>query len=389
MAGELRIAVGLVNGFAASTAAKLTLSATRDAPSVARSTPKVYRRPMRALSILLLSDGRPGHYHLAEGVAAAIARQRPVEVVRVSVARRRLLPGRLLTGMLGTSAGPGAVLRAGYGLTRGDLPAKADLVISAGGETIAANVAATRLLGAHNIFCGTLRRVAPEAFSLIVSSYARHATLPRHLVALKPNGIDPDTLRRRDVFDPASGKAPAVAGLLVGGDSGLFHYTQAEWRRLIEFLGSSYRRNGIRWVVSTSRRSPDWIGDAIASLATERDSPIAELIDFRTAGPGTLPKLFGAVEAILCTEDSSTMLSEAVCARLPVVGVSPGDHGFKDDEREYRAFMRDQGWCRFLGLDALEPETFMKALAGVQPLTENHLDRLAGQLAERVPELFQ
>lgn len=344
---------------------------------------------MRALSILLLSDGRPGHYHLAEGVAAAIARQRPVEVVRLTVARRRLLPGRLLTGLLGMASGPGLVLRAGYSLERRDLPAKADLVLSAGGETIAVNVAAARLLDAHNIFCGTLRRLAPEAFSLVVSSYARHATLPRHLVALKPNGIDPDTLLRRGVFDPVSGRAPAIAGLLIGGESGLFHYTQAEWRRLIEFLGSSHRRNGIRWVVSTSRRSPDWVGDAIAALALERDSPIAAFIDFRTAGPGTLPKLFGAVEAILCTEDSSTMLSEAVCARLPVVGVSPQDHGFKDDEREYRTFMRDQGWCRFLGLAALEPDTFMAALAGVRPLAENHLDRLAGQLAERLPELFR
>ena len=65
------------------------------------------------------------------------------------------------------------------------------------------------------------------------------------------------------------------------------------------------------------------VGDALAVMAAEPDSPIAELIDFRTAGPGTLPRIFARAEAILCTEDSSTMLSEAVCARLPVVGVSP------------------------------------------------------------------
>ena len=298
-----------------------------------------------------------------------------------------MMPGRLLGLLVDGRASPERILRAGYGIDAVSLPAKVDIVLSAGGETLAANAAAARLLGARNIFCGTLRRLRPEAFSLVVSSYARHAKLPRHLVALKPNGIDPDTLGRQPTPD-APRASPKRAGLLVGGDSGLFHYTDAEWQRLVGFLDASHRQNGIRWVVSTSRRSPGMVGDALRDLAARPDGPIAEFIDFRSAGPGTLPRLFGAVDTILCTEDSSTMLSEAVCARLPVVGVAPRDHDFKDEEREYRAFMRQQGWCRFLALEALEPERFVAALAEVRPLTENHLDRLAGQLAERLPDLF-
>ncbi len=342
---------------------------------------------MRALSILILSDGRPGHYHLADGVAAAIARRRPIAVTRVALERRRFAPGRLLGALVDRGAPARVILGLGYGLDAGALPKSADLVLSAGGETLAANAAAARLLGARNIFCGTLRRMRADAFSLIVSSYAGHARLPRHLVALKPNGIDPDTLGRR----PAPlrhGQPPKIAGLLIGGDSGLFHYTDAEWQRLIEFLRSSHREQGIRWVVSTSRRTSAAVGDAVQALAADANGPIAEFIDFRSAGAGTLPRLFGAVDAILCTEDSSTMISEAVCARLPVVGVAPRDHNFKDDEREYRAFMRDQGWCRFMALDALEPAGFVRALGEVRPLTENHLDRLAQQLSERLPDLF-
>ncbi len=189
---------------------------------------------MRDLRILLLSDGRPGHYHLAEGVAAAIARRRPVRVERLEVRRRRLLPGRTLAWLLKGKSGAAAatVLRLGFGIAPGKLQ-PADLVLSAGGETLAANVAAARILGVPNIFCGTLRRVAPEALSLVVSSYARHAGLPRHLVTLKPNGIDPDRLgATRPAWDPRTGRAPALAGLLVGGDSGFFHYTPQEWHRL-------------------------------------------------------------------------------------------------------------------------------------------------------------
>lgn len=343
---------------------------------------------MRSLSILILSDARPGHYHLSEGVAAALARRRPVATQTITIARRRQMPGRMLAAALGLGLSPAAVLRLGYGVDALSLPA-ADVVISAGGDTLAANVAAARLLGATNIFCGTLRHFPAEAFGLVVSSYARHTRLPRHLVALKPNGIDPDTLPQRprgQPFGPA--QAPRRAGLLVGGPSGLFQWRPDEWQSLSAFLVASHRGLGIEWVVSTSRRTPAAVADELQALARRPSGPIAELIDFREAGPGTLPRLFGAVEAILATEDSSTMLSEAVCARLPVVGVSPQAHAFKDEEAEYRAFLTEQGWCRCLPLAALTPATFLAALAEVRPLRENHLDRLAADLALRLPELL-
>jgi hypothetical protein len=83
------------------------------------------------------------------------------------------------------------------------------------------------------------------------------------------------------------------------------------------------------------------------------------------------------------------MLSEAVCARLPVVGVAPAEHDFKEEEREYRALMTAEGWCRSVPLATLTPDSFLAALAEVRPLAENHLDRLAAALTERLPELFR
>jgi uncharacterized protein len=339
---------------------------------------------LRPLQILILSDGRPGHYHLSEGVAAAIARRRPVAIDRLVIRKPRWLPGawlaalvqgrtidRLLARLLGAASGP----------------ASADLVISAGGDTLAANVLAARRLGAANVYCGTLRRLDPGHFSLIVTSYARHATRPRHLVCLKPSGFDPDAIedRRRQRGEATT---PQTAGLLIGGDSGHFRFEAADWQRLTAFVIDAHVRNGIRWIVSTSRRSSDAIADTMASLAARPNGPIAEFIDFRTAGPGTLPRVFESVDAIVCTEDSSTMITEAVCAKLPVVGVAPTTHGFKDEEAEYRGYLRDQGWCRYVPLDQLSPSRFLAELERIRPLDENHLDRLADALQERLPQLF-
>ena len=260
--------------------------------------------PAPELQILLLSDGRPGHYHLAEGVVAAIARRRAVNVTRREVRRPGWLPGRLLPGLVRLGPRGRSLVRRLVGLAE-CLPAT-DLVISAGGETMAANAVLAGDLGVPNIFCGSLRRLAPEAFSLVVSSYARHANVPRHVVTLKPSGFDPDTLRGGTKPQALTGP-PATIGLLIGGDSGLFRYAPGDWQRLVAFLSEAHAALGTRWIVSTSRRSPDTIGDAMAELARRPDSPILEFIDFRSAGPGTLPQLFAAVDAIVCTEDSSTM----------------------------------------------------------------------------------
>ncbi len=342
---------------------------------------------MSQIRALILSDGRPGHYHLAEGVVAAIGRQDDVHIERRTIRRRRWVPARILAALIASGAPAARILKLGYGINAKHLPA-ADLVVSAGGETLAANVAAAQELDANNVFCGTLRRVAPEHFDLVVTSYARFADQPRHIVALKPNGMDPDALGRpANVPQFGPKQPPPVVGLLIGGQSGLFHYDDNEWQMLLEFLQAAHNTHGMRWLVSTSRRTTSSLGDTIAEMA--KTSPaISEFIDFRAAGPGTLPHLFSNVDAVLCGDDSSTMISEAVCARLPVIGFAPRQHDFKPEETEYRSYMQDNDWYRSVPLAELTPDRFLDALSAVHPMQDNHLDRLATMVRERLPQLF-
>ena len=126
---------------------------------------------------------------------------------------------------------------------------------------------------------------------------------------------------------------PRLAGFLVGGNAGPFRYRRREWDRLLAFIAEISKAWGTRWLISTSRRTPDYVADKFAELA-RNESVVARFIDYRTQGPGTLPEVFGKAEVILCTEDSSTMISEAVSARLPVVGVAPRAHRFTDEEQK-------------------------------------------------------
>lgn len=344
---------------------------------------------MTPLKLIFLADTRPGHYHLAQGVIAALARLRPVEVTRVPVMRRWIVPTRWLRRRIASqNFFPPRMLRMAYRIDAYALP-KADLVISAGGETLMPNICVSRFLGVPNIYCGSLLRgLEAENFSLVISSYDRDAGSPRHLVVLKPSAIDPDALGR-PVEVPRYGPArhPRIAGLLIGGNAGPFRYRRAEWEQLLDFVRSAARAWGIRWLVSTSRRTPPYVADRLAALAQDA-SAIARFIDFRTAGPGTLPQIFAEAEVILATEDSSTMISEAVSARLPVVGVAPSAHRFTDEEAEYRKFLVRNNWCRVLPIAALTLESFAQALSEIEPLKENPLAALAAHIKQRLPELF-
>ena len=340
---------------------------------------------MTPLKVIFLADTRPGHYHLAEGVIAAVARLRPVEVTRIEVKRKWIVPTRWLRRRINAeSFFPPRMLRMAYRIQADELP-KADLVVSAGGETQMPNICVTRYLGVPNVFCGSLLRgLGAENFSLVISSYDRDAGSPRHMVLLKPSAIDPDALGRPAAV-PRYGPdhRPKLAGLLIGGNAGPFRYRAAEWDRLLEFAKRLSKAWGTRWLVSTSRRTPDHVADKVAELAKD-ESVIARFIDYRSAGPGTLPEIFGKAEMIVCTEDSSTMVSEAVSARLPVVGVAPEAHRFTDEESAYRAFLVRNNWCRVLPIASLTPDTLRRG-ALRDRADQGKPARRAGRQAQRAP----
>jgi uncharacterized protein len=341
------------------------------------------------LTVLLLVDGKPGHYHQSEGVIAAIRRMRLVRSHRLEVRRRFFLPTRILLQLVNRGVAPAVILRLGYGIDAARLP-KAEVVVSAGGDTLAANAAAAKQLSAANIFCGRLRRLAPEHVKLVIVSLERFADRPNHLVSLPPSPIDLGVEAASSGVDVrfGRGKPPARVGVLVGGNSGAYRYRSEDWLQLTAFLREAHRLYGVRWLATTSRRSGRFIADALAAMAQTGEGGLETFIDFRTAGAGTMPAIFAAAHAILCTDDSTTMISEAIAARLPVVSVAPATSALEPREAEFRQVLTREGWYRSLPLARLTPDAFLAALEEISPRTGSQLDELAAAMSQRLPELF-
>ena len=348
--------------------------ADEDAPAIPSSAP---------LPVLLLSDGRAGHANLSEGIIAAIARRRPVEVRRLEVRRGRW-PGHVLAALTVWRGSARSVLTRVYALEPASL-APATLVVSAGAETLAANVAAARLLGARNIFYGSLRRFRAADFSLSLTSYAADAIAPSQRMVLKPCRLDPDRL---PIPAGRRGGMPGRVALLIGGDAPGIAYDAQDWERLAAFLAATHAADGTRWIVSGSRRTPDAVADRLAALARQQPGPVERFIDVRRPDAAGLVEILVDAGAVVATADSSTMLSEAVWARRPALAITPERFRLEARETTYRRHLADRHWARTLPIALLTPATFRAALAQITPYGGNMLDDLSVLLAHQLPELF-
>ena len=104
---------------------------------------------VRPTRVLLLSDGRPGHYRQSEGVVAALRRRGPVELDRREV-RPRWPVSKALIPKLGRLLPPKMVLGLLHGIDPAHLE-RPDLIVSAGGPPIRAHVAPGPLLGPPHV----------------------------------------------------------------------------------------------------------------------------------------------------------------------------------------------------------------------------------------------
>jgi mitochondrial fission protein ELM1 len=268
-----------------------------------------------------------------------------------------------------------------YGI-RTDGLARPDLVIGAGRPTAAAGILLRRWFGARFVFSGYLRDYDPAEIDLMLVRIPRHASSPNQAVAPVPSAIDPDALPRPRRAVAAADLDGRRASLLLGGKGPGYRYDAAEWRHIAALVEDSAVRYGLKWSVASSRRTPDEASELIADLAARG---VIDFIDFRIAGPGSVNALFGA-DVIVVTEDSITMMAEAMAARRPVIALRPANVGPRAPADEIAA-MAEGGGLAVLPIEAATPERFVETLLSIEPATLDPREALRAVLAPIVQEI--
>lgn len=331
---------------------------------------------MTALRILILSDGRPGHYRQSEAIATALARKRETVVEKFELPAPAFLPRALVPKLAAALPSP-IYLRLVHGLNENDFP-QADLVVSAGAATFGASLALKRFRGTPNVIAGSLRGIDPHEISLTLLPYARARDLPNHACLIKPAMIDPDTLPAPKPWTGMQAAKDLSIGVLIGGSTKAVSFDTPDWTALARLL-AALGEQGLRLIVSTSPRTPQAAYDALAAL---EDSKRLELIDFRTAGPGSNAGVF-ACDGLLVTLDSMSMITEAVAAQRPTIALAPRVTRPHADNEAVETLVHDD-CLRVIELAQASPAAIDDAFSAITPMRENHLDVLAETVLARI-----
>ena len=314
--------------------------------------------PRGAVRLLLLLDRRPGHYHQVEGLAAILARTTAVVADRLEVRPRRLARN-FVRRLAVRQRRPGAeaLLRLLYGIAPTGL-ARPDIVIGSGRPTIAAGILLARHFGARFLYSGFAPDYVHAGVDLMLVRTAEQARFNNCALTAIPTLIDPDMLPAPKPLRSVADLRGASASLFLGGDAPGYRFVAEDWEKLAALVRDTARRYGLRWSVSTSRRTPGTVAEPFAGMA--RDGVIDRFVDFRAKGPDSAGQMFAA-DVIVVGEDSLSMMAEGLAALRPVVALRPDTVQLRESAEEITTMRARQGLTAAT-ISGLTPESLVGAL---------------------------
>lgn len=231
------------------------------------------------LVIWRLTDGKPGHMQQTLGLAQAMSRLTPCEIIDIDL--RADAVG--LRDVLLRRFPPGVARK------------RPDLVIGAGHRTHLALLAARRTTGARVV--ALMKPSLPSAwFDLVIA--------PEH------DGLaeGPHVINSLGVLNPMHGgeKKPGSVLILIGGPSK--HVTWDNVTVLEQVAGVVATLAGTLWRVTDSRRTPPELSQALLQRYGERFQPFAD------CPPGWLADRLRSTETVWVSEDSVSMVYESLTA---------------------------------------------------------------------------
>jgi mitochondrial fission protein ELM1 len=245
-----------------------------------------------SLTLWLIGDGKPGHENQSLGLAEAMQRRVACEIHRISIAGEGGIVGRI---------------RAAFAQSA-DLP-KPDFIISAGHATHLALLYLARKYQTKSIVL--MRPSLPlRCFDLCIAPSHDFPKKPTRKNLILTRGA---VNRVRSVDSEKTGKL-----ILIGGPSKTHGWNDAAMLEMLAKLTAAGD-----WQLTDSRRTPRGFLEQI-----KKHLPNIEIFSCNETAPNWLPDKLGRAEEVWVSEDSVSMIYEALSSGarvglLPVPRLKP------------------------------------------------------------------
>ena len=283
--------------------------------------------------IVILSDGKPGHYNQSLGIMDQLSDDE-YQLVEINFRSKwhdnilriflSLFPGGKLTDKVIWS-----ILF--FSLTEETISKLKNIqsvagILSTGSSVAAVNLLLGQLLDAKTVTCRPPSPVGTRQFDLAILPrlYWRQ---PERINVCRtlgvPNRINPERLEHfRPLSQKVSSSQRSKIGLLIGGNSPLHNISKKVATRWIDFLLQLVKSRKWQVLLSTSRRTPKVIEEYIADIVKDRndDFPI-NLFSHQipSSSQFKFEHILANSDLLLVTEDSFSMVCEACSSGKPVV----------------------------------------------------------------------
>lgn len=334
-------------------------------------------------TLWIVSEGSPGHDSQSVGLGRLLADRLQLRVVsvtgrvnargwqRVLIKRRMGKAGRPL---------PQTVLDKYFQIEIPEDAPKPDLVISSGGKSVLCAKTWSQQYGARFVYLGEQKRFPDSWFDVIVSPVADDPRPNAIVCEIVPTPLSPSSVAAAaEKIDRPEGR---LWTMVIGGRSRSQLFETSDWSALAEGMNQLAARHGVRWLLTTSRRTEP---DAEAVLKRTLDPQhVADAIWWSEAPRRHLHAFLGLGEYAFVTLDSVTMISEAVASGRPVVAIAASQQRIPKDSFLSGLFNSLTASQRMVCLEPSNLATFDTAASDFSILQTPILNQLAEQVINRL-----
>lgn len=336
--------------------------------------------------VWIISEGSPGHVSQSMGVVEALKEKIPLTVDTLECRPRLTGVSRsLVRAWMGRSGRPLPRWMLKHLLRTNPLPApgaKPDLILASGGKSVFAARSLAARTGAPFVFLGERKPYPSEWFHTVFTPSPFETGINDVRIEMIPTQISREAVER--AAKQWEQRPPGrLWAMIIGGASVSHRYTDEDWVALAAGMNRLAKENDVRWLLTTSRRTGSGVEQRLR--AALKPEALAKAIWWAENPEKRVAAFLGSGEAVFVTQDSVTMVTEAVASARPVFVLRPARVEFADGSFFPGYFENLERRQRIRRMEIGKFANARIQWEGFQPRTESVTAELAAKLLERLP----
>ena len=261
--------------------------------------------------------------------------------------------------------------------------ADVDIVISGGANLAPLNLALSKILKVKNIHLSSPRVWRVSDFTAYITSSRVSKSSSNLVPEIVPNQFDPKTCKELGTrFISEKGiKGIKFSLLILGGDGIGYFYSKSEWLDLINNYSSFCKLRQTKPLFITSTRTPP----EVEELIKEKFDVSMSVLYHSEKARGKFDHLLYVADNIFVTEDSSTMLSEAVSSGKKVISIFPQNINAPEKYLQIIKKYQGLGFIERCGIENIDKFTFLGE-SNIQDKVDSSRKNFQRSLVERLKD---